>query len=564
MRNYWILTRLMLRNMLSSMNPLKQTDLSKLSGWPKIRAMLRPVFLVLVMLMAPAFVIFVEFEMYKGITGLAQTMRLPGQELMLPGLAIFASMTLTLVIGLFQGLSELFQGKDAPFLAVLPLTSTQVFSARMTMLYLSELALDALFTLPAFVLYAVGTGKWMPTAVTALPVLLLLPVLPLAIVALVSSLLMRIGVFARHRESVVMILSVVLALGYSIGVTMLNASAPGDGSYVTYLVDMMTKDNAAVNLLLNRLPPARWALDAFTGDWLKMLLFAGVSLGAAALLVILVGPAYLEQALASTERTVMKKTKGQRGSWRTSRRFAALHALEWKEILRTPAWAYNSLMGVVMFPVMIAIGFFAGFSRAAESGGLESMRQLFSSVDPGYVALVAAGVLAFSSMVNPAVATAISREGGRWPFALTLPVRQRTRFAAKLMVGVEINLLCGVMLAGVAWYMTRMSLLWLLAAFALSQVIGVAAAAAALWVDATRPQLKWNSEMEAIKKNFNQVFGMLIWMVFMGLCVIPAIFLWERGGGIAMLGSAGVALLELAVSLLLLNKVTEKHLVLQE
>ena len=564
MRNYWILTRLMLKNMFATMNPFKQANVNQKQGRAKIGAVLRPVLLVLLMLMAAGFIIFIEWELFQAINGMAAGMRLPNQELMLPGLAIFAAMTITLVMGIFQGLSELFQGKDAPFLAVLPLTSGQVFAARMTMLYLSELMLDALFTLPAFVLYAIGTGKWIPVAFTALPVLLLIPVLPLAIVALISSLLMRVGVFARHRESVVMFLSVVLALAYSIGVTMLNTSAPDNDSYVTYLVGMMTRDNALAMSLLDRLPPARWALEGLVGNWPMLLLLAGVSLGAVALVLALVGPGYLEQALASTERTVVKGSQGKRTGWKVSSRFAALHALEWKEILRTPAWAYNSLMGVVMFPVMFAIGIFAGVSKADAAGGLEGLRSILTGVDPAYIALVASAVMAFGSMVNPAVATAISREGGRWPFALTLPVRQRTRFAAKLLVGEEINLICGILLAGVVWFMVRLNLLWLLAGLALSQVIGLAAAAAALWVDATRPQLKWNSEMEAIKKNFNQVFGMLIWMVFLGLCVIPAIFLWEKGGLITLLGTAGVALLELALSLLLLNRVTEKHVVLQD
>ena len=568
MRNYWILTRLMLRNMVSSINPfrsgsqrtVKKGDKTVVKGASPFRG----IFLVLAMLVAVGFVIYIEVLMFNGINSLSDQMHLPSQQLMLPGLAIFAAMMLTMVIGLFQGLSELYQTKDAPFLAVLPLTSRQVFASRMTMLYVSEMLLNTLFCLPAFILYAVGTGKWIPVALTALPVLLLLPVLPLTVVALVSSLLMRISFFARHRESIVMILSVALALAYSIGVTLLNSSAPGDDNAYEYLATLLTKDNALVMGMLDRFPPAHWALDALVGDWLKMLLFAGVSVGGLVLLILLVGPGYLEQALSSTERTVVK-TKGVRNAkWKMNRRFVALHFLEWREILRTPAWAYNSLMGVVMFPVMIAIGFIAGFSNANNGAGLDYMRSLLAEVDPGYVAVITAAVLSMGSMVNPAVSTAISREGGRWPFALTLPVSQRTRFAAKLLVGEEINLVCGLLLAGVAWFIVRMNLLWLLAALVLSQVIGLASAAASLWVDATRPQLKWNSEMEAIKKNFNQVFGMLIWMAFLALASVPAFFLWERGGLTVMLACAGVAVLELAVSLLLLNRVTEKHLVLQE
>ena len=146
MKNYWTLTRVMVKNMLSSLNPFAASydDQKKRS-----RALVRTVLLSLVVLGAVASVIYIEYLIFTGLKHV-------GMPLMLPGLAIFSSLMFTLVMGLFQGLSELFQGKDAPFLAVLPLTSRQVFAARMTSLYLSELAVDALICLPAFTLYAIG------------------------------------------------------------------------------------------------------------------------------------------------------------------------------------------------------------------------------------------------------------------------------------------------------------------------------------------------------------------------------------------------------------------------
>ena len=193
-----------------------------------------------------------------------------------------------------------------------------------------------------------------------------------------------------------------------------------------------------------------------------------------------------------------------------------------------------------------------------------AIRDLLKEVDPAYIALVTAAVLSMGAMVNPAVSTAVSREGGCWPFALTLPVRQRTRFLAKVAVGMEINLICMVMIAAVAWFLVRMPVLWLLAAFLVAALVGAAAAVISLWVDATRPQLAWTTEMEAIKKNFNQVIGMMLWAVMTALCVVPAVFLWNRGGGIALAASGGVALAELAVAVLLLNRATEKNTVLPE
>ena len=127
----------------------------------------------------------------------------------------------------------------------------------------------------------------------------------------------------------------------------------------------------------------------------------------------------------------------------------------------------------------------------------------------------------------------------------------------------EINLVCSALLAVVAWVLVRINPLWLLGALALSWLVSIASGAISLWVDAVRPQLTWASEMEAIKKNFNQVFGMLLWVVLVALCVIPAVFLWKHGSGITMLGIAGVALAEMAVSLWLLFRQAEKHAVLR-
>ena len=551
MKNYWYLTRVMLRNMLSSMNPASG---SYADGKKKQKAVMRTVAIACLAAGALASVIYVEYLLFMGL----DQMKMP---MMLPGLAIFASLMFTLVLGLFQCLSELFQGKDAPFLAVLPLTSRQVFSARLTTLYLMELATDLLICVPAFVLYAIGQGGAWPLAATAIPVLLLLPMIPLSIVALLASLLMRVSFFSRHRDTIVMALSALLAIAYSVGVTMMNTGSTEPSEAIAMLI----RPEGLLEKILGIFPPAMWAASGLTGNVGMLLLFAALSLACAAGVILLAGPGYLEQALSSTERTVIRRKKGKgkgKREWNISSAFRTLHTMEWRELLRTPAWAYNSLLGVVMFPLMICVGTVVGISRAEESIG--AIRELLAGVDPAYVALVTAAVMALGAMVNPAVSTAISREGGRWPFALTLPVRQRTRFMAKLMVGAEINLLCMGLIGAVAWFLVRMPIIWLLAAFLVAGMIGLAAAVISLWVDATRPQLSWTTEMEAIKKNFNQVIGMILWAVMTGLCVVPAVWLWNRSASLALTASGGLALLELVVSWLLLSRATDKNLVMQE
>ncbi len=564
MKNWWILTRVMVSNMTASMNPFNAAYDSQQK---KSRAVMRAIGVAMIMLMAIGSVVYIEYLIYKVLTAPAEldlpVLPLQKQLALLPGLAIFISMMFTMVMGLFQGLSELFQGKDAPFLAVLPLTSRAIFAARMTTLYISEMLVNLLICVPAFVLYGIGQGSAWPVILTGLPVLLCLPLIPLAVVALVSSLLMRVSFVAKHREALTMFLSAALAIAYAAAVTLNNASS---GNPAENLMPLLLEDGL-VDVVLKRFPPAMWAVKGLGGDVPLLLLFIGVSAACTAAVIMLVGPGYLEQALSATERTVTHRAVRGAFRWNRGGAFKALHSLEWKEILRTPAWSYNALLGVVMFPLMIGIGLFAGLSNADVDGGLDFFRGIVRQPENcAYVILISAAVLCMGSMVNPAVSTAISREGGRWPFALTLPVRQETRFLAKMMVGLEINVVCILMIAVVGTVLIGVPVLWMLAACAIAMLVGTAAAAGSLWVDAMRPQLVWSSEMEAIKKNFNQIFGMLLWMALMALCAAAAVLLilWLDKPVIALLGCAAVALVEAAVCLLLLFRATGRHRVLRE
>ena len=116
MKNYWILTRVMMRNMLFSLNPFAQTASDSRK---KSRLVVRAILRLLVIFGAIASIIYLEYA----ISQAADSAGLP--DILLPAIAILVSSAFALVVGLFQGLSELFQGKDAPFLAVLPLTSRQ-------------------------------------------------------------------------------------------------------------------------------------------------------------------------------------------------------------------------------------------------------------------------------------------------------------------------------------------------------------------------------------------------------------------------------------------------------
>ena len=540
MKNYRILTRLMLKNTLASMNPFAERyddDTKKKGG--KGKALL----LLLLALYGVGFLVWLEIQIYDILSAM-------GQGILLPGLAILLGMMLTLVLGLFQGLSELYQGKDAPFLAVLPVTSRQVYAAKLTSLWFSETAINIAILFPAFGLYAIRSGKWMPTLLTAIPVWLLISAIPLCVVALISALLMRVSGFAKHRETVTMVLSFGLAIGYSIFITRFNSSRNTDmaASLANGIVrlDLVTQ-------VSRFFPPAGWAAKAFGGDWLMMLLLLAASAAAAALVICLAGPAYVGQALTCGEQTVSAKASKSDADMHSGSSFRALHRIEWRRLLRTPAWLFNGLAGVVMYPLMLGIGVISGFSSA--NANPADLMKLIPS--PCYVVAFGGLLLAMGSMVNPAISTAVSREGGCWPFALSLPVKAEDRITAKLLVGIEISALCSALIAAVVGILTRAGIGLLVSAFLLSMLINIAVSAISLWRDMTHPHFRWANENEAIKKNFNQLWGMLYWLVAIALCCVP-MFFWISRPELLLPAMMLIAAAEMFLGLWLLYRTAAK------
>ena len=545
-RNTWILSRLMLKNAAAGLNPFMTQE--KSSGRSKAKG----IFVILMVLMAMASMIFLELEIFSLLKKIGQ----PG---VLPGVAIMLGMLVTFVMGIFQGISALYQGKDAPWLAVLPVTSRQVYTARIATMYASELLINLALMGPAFVLYVIGKGKFFPSGLLAVPIWLLTPMLPLALTALISALLMRAGSFARHREAVTTALSIIVALAYSVGITVMNNSSAMRNNDFSSLAWALARENGLTGKVLASFPPARWATEAFLGNPLSLLLTAVVSLGSMALVILLIGPGYMEQALVQTEQTQTRRGKTRIGTWKVSSPLLSLHVLEWKELLRTPAWFSNGLIGIIMFPLMLVIGFIAGTQAQGTEHVVGMIKQWMDSIHPGYTIAIAAAVMTMSSMVNPAVATAVSREGGRYSYTLTLPVRTGTRLKAKLLVGEEINLFCSVLIGLVCVILLRMHPLVVLAGLVISQLLGTAVNALILAADAKNPRLKWMNETQAIKQNFNSFYGMILWILLVTVIAVPCVLLRRQGGLAVVALCAGIALLEAVLGLLWLRRTAHRY-----
>ena len=555
MNAYLLLTRLMLKNTLSGMNPLRNLKSGK-KGKTAVKSFL----LIAVLLFALGSVVFLEYEIY----GVLRQMH---QEALLPAMAFILAMISSLVLGLFQSLSELYQGRDVAWLAVLPAGSGQIYAAKLTNLYFSDLLVNIPIVIPAVVLYLLDQSEWVLPALRLIPVFLFLPALPLAIVAVISYLLMRLSGFARHRDQALTALSIVFMLCYLVFCSSLGAlTGSGEGSQ--NIANMLTQPNGVLQQISSFFPPARWAAQGFAESFLMMLLFCAVSAAGMVLCFCLTSRGYLDCALSAKEQTKSAPAKGRKmeSSSRAASPFRALMRLEWRDLTRTQSYLLNGVLGCLIMPVALMIGVFTGLGTNQVSGEefKSGLSEALRSLNPGLLIAVLTGAFFLCTMVNQLPATAISREGRHYPFSLSLPVTQKQRLCAKLSVSLLLNLLSMLILCAAVLLVVPVPIPYVLAGLVLALLLSVCPAALSMMYDAHHPKLNWMTETEAMKNNFNSFFCIILWVACAG-AVGLTVYLLSSVSPMAMLAGLIVCIAVMAaVSMFLLLRTAERLNVLQD
>jgi len=480
---------------------------------------------------------------------------------MLISMAVTLATAGTLIMSFFFVLSSLYLGRDAAYLAALPLKSRTIMSAKLVQVWISETLIDALLILPACILFGVKTGAPVGFYLRMIFVWLLIALLPICIIAFVSSLLIRISGLWKHRELVVTVAGIALMVGYMF--LMMNLGGiTGDSAEGGEMMQRFMMDNSSrIQSMTAMFPPAAWAAMGLLGkDPGKLALWVAVSLAAPVITVWLLGYSYRKLSLLQTETPEGSKKKFTgRESYGVGSQFAACCKRELKTILRVPSYATNILPTAFM-PLLMVIMMFVISNRVGGDGQNLSviMQQQFS---PALVMSVLAAVLAYMAGMNPALSTAVTREGKGHELLTALPVPAKTLVCAKFAVGFGLALV-GVLAASVALVVLFPTFtLQVVLAFILCVLFSYVNSVLALNRDIRKPRLDWVTEQEAVKQNFGVLISLLIsWGILIALAGVTYLMISQGLGLWPVFGILAAILIVLCVFVTIrLNKVTEKY-----
>lgn len=444
-------------------------------------------------------------------------------------LMLSAGMLVVLVFGLFYCMG-MYYSKDMEFLATLPIPKRTAFASKFIPAIMGEIGVFALLALPPIILFAVKSGAGVLYWIEAICVLIFGPMIPFAISAIIAALLMRVSIISRYKDKIAIVGGFLLFVAYFIGVQYLSRfmTTADMGQIVALLSGGMMEFIGKI------CPPALWAAEALTGvQGLNILLFLGVSILAFLLAWVVGGSGYLRGALAQGETAKKARQINLEKSSVRSSRAKAVFIKEWKTILRSPIYAMNSLMSVILGPLMVFVLFMMPASGDADMQEFQSLFSMMQANEIILTGMIISAFMMFVAAINTAASTVYSREGDCVWIALTTPIDARTLARAKALFGWSLSALGSLITVVFMLLATGMGAAVLLLGLALAWIGSTPGILFSVWLDMKKPKLIWESEQKAMKSNFNSVVSMLLSMVYIGVMVILAIWLGDMGMGIA-------------------------------
>jgi ABC-2 type transport system permease protein len=484
-----------------------------------------------------------------------------GQEQALPGFAVLMGQFLILVFGLYYVISAFYFSRDLETLIPLPLKPFEVIFSKFATILVNEYLTMVPIVLPMLVYFGIlshaGPGYW----VNALLVYLLLPVIPLGLVAVIVVGLMRLVNFSRKKDALIIVGSLVLivaGLGFQVYVNRSVHAGPNPQA----LADFFASPDSLLKQVGSKFPPSIWAGQALAGGFsskglLSLALLAGVSLILFVLILALAERLFYRGLIGLGEVSGRKKTLSSREMSRRMssgrRPVRAVFGREWRVMNRTPIFLINGILTAFLIPLIFVLMATTGSGRGDAAALLRAMT---SSGNPTLVILAAAGFLMICGCLNGTSSSTFSREGSQFWMSKVIPVAPREQVAGKFLHSYIVALLGIVTAMVVLVVVLRLKAVACLVALGLALVGGVALTAVGMTIDLARPMLQWTNPQKAIKQNLNVVFALL---AELGILAIV-------GYALNLLAKAGVSgngLVVLALAALIILSWSSYHFLLR-
>ena len=343
-------------------------------------------------------------------------------------LSLYTLVTTIIIVmeGSYKASDLLFKPRDNDVLLAMPIKRSTIVLARMIKFYLYEMVYCLIFLLPAVIAYAMNTEVGVVFWVTAITMLVLVPVIPIAVACMIGLIIAAVSGRFRHKTFLQVALSFMVMFATVGLVFAMNTTSDFDGQ------SMVAVSNTVTRVYY---PAATFVNLARNFDVWEYLIFVVINLAVVGLTVLLVSR-FCFKIITRLDTVSRSEKAGVKYSFVRRSQTTAMVRKEMTRYFNTPVLLMNTAMGLVFFAIAVWILCFKfdDLANSLVSSGkdfpltVEEIRALM----PG----VTFAMVAFASLLTCITATMISLEGKAFNVLKALPISGKKVLTSKVLAAV--------------------------------------------------------------------------------------------------------------------------------
>ncbi len=437
-------------------------------------------------------------------------MRMLDQAGYLMNIGFLITSFIIFLFSIFAIPSIYYFSKDIDHLLVLPIKPEWILTSKLMVCIFYEYLFAAAVLIPMYGSYVMQIGFSFFSLIAFVVIFLTLPIYPLVLSSILTMIVMRFVPFFNNRDrfnQIGGIIVVAAALALSFWMQTLKT-----GDFDVILQALIDGNNSLMQIgtVLFPFVPAA-AIACFNGDFLQLLLYAGIIVLSFAVFLICGKFLYFKGAIGSSETSHSRRRFDKKQLHSSMHRsvFRTYLSKEFKLLFRTPVFFTNCVLTAILMPLVLSIAVFTSL----EGINLKAMitPQMIAHLPNVWALALVIGFLIglFMGGINMISATAISREGTNAYFMKYIPVPMMTQVTAKLACGTLISLISAWLML-IPFHLLLSYPIYLdLLIIAGSTLSTILINVFAIIVDMLRPKLVWEQETAAVKQNLNGVISMM-------------------------------------------------------
>lgn len=422
---------------------------------------------------------------------------------------ITGTQLVVLFTGIISMLSVIYFSKDTEYLLPLPVSPAKIYAAKLTVVYIEELITSAVMSLLVIVPYAVGSGAGINTYLQIPLVIIIAPMLPLLLGAVIAIPLMWFIGFFKNKgatTSIVYILLFGLLYGLYFYFILSFQSNAGEGEIGDALARLIAAISESAKFIFPNYLLATTLNPAGFGDYITSLLLALLINAALLGIAVLVSSFVYRSTISKQLETPKIVIKGP-SEEKSSGVLGSLIKSDLRRIIRDTGIGTYTLMQLVIVPILTVFMVWQ-FSQNPSDGQLAIALPL--------VPIFVTALTAFMGLsTNYAATSAFTRENRSFYVYKMLPVDFRKVMKSKIIIGALFNQMTIILTLAATAIFVSVDWLSIVAMFLLLTALSIGTVSWQAYLDLSKPRLNWNTFSEGAKNNPASLFSMLLGFVLL-------------------------------------------------